>query len=117
MDEKSKTDKEFAKIRVKKGAIVITDWDFAFYTVKHDDIAIICIDCQSKYFDAYNDNDLENKSYLVLTSNECTLKLNPDVDKDDNPEVYFEDHLDWQIKFTSTGRYTAEVCLVKRDDQ
>lgn len=119
MGEKSKADKEFefAKIRVKKGAVVINDWDDAFYTHKHDDIVVICINCSTKYFSAYNNNDSENKPYLVIPSVYDSRHLNPEVDRDDDTEVYFEDHLDWQIKFISTSKSLVEVCLIKRDDQ
>lgn len=107
------SEKEFAKIKVKKGAVVITDWDCAVYLKRYDDIVLISIDCSTKYIDAYNSG---YPSYLVLTSNERSLYLNPDVESDEETHVYFEEHLDWDIKFVSTGRYTVEVLLVKNND-
>lgn len=99
--------------------------DEALIVVRHDDIALVVLDMQTKWCvlgatsDVY---DKESKLYtpavhICPTDRAMKIVAGRDMTDDDmDTEIAFPEFNGWDISIADCNRYTVSVCFTKRKD-
>ena len=80
-----------------------------------ENIVALDIDLKSKYCDVMSSfNGSDGSCGVLLAANERSLYLNDLVDKDSFTEIEFSDFKNWSVFAWYLGRYTLNVCLIRK---
>ena len=103
---------ELVKIEITKQGAPVTD--FAYVVNKGDDILALSIEMKSKYCRVGYFGSNDDVPHVSIRADEYSIRLHEDHPPGKDTEVSFPDHKGWTVHSAACGRYTFNVCLVKK---
>ena len=80
------------------------------------DIVALSIDLKSKYCEIGSSiSSSKRECGITIDTNEHSLYLHPEKDRDNFTEIYFTEYVGWSYWGGSSGRYTITLCLIKEN--
>jgi len=98
-----------------QGAPIVND---ATLKLRHEDVACIDIDLQSKYCEIIGStNAIDGECKIYIGSSEHSFNLNVSYNRNEPTAIYFQDFTGWKIFATNSFRYTISVVLIPEQAQ